>query len=72
MNELDNFSDALQVLNLSKVVLVDIPYCPKNEEFSKPFMKNFDVFTDSKYDIRINWITKKVKQLFRNPHPSKK
>ena len=57
-----------------KVVLVDIPYCPKNEEFSKRFMKKFDVFTDNKYDIRIKWITKKVKQLFklksRNPHPS--
>ena len=57
-----------------KVVLVDIRYCPKNEEFAKCFMKNFDVFTDNKYDIRIKWITKKVKQLFklksRNPHPS--
>ena len=57
-----------------KVVLVDIPYYPKNEEFSKRFMKKFDVFTDNKYDIRIKWITKKVKQLFklksRNPHPS--
>ena len=57
-----------------KVVLVDIPYCPKNEEFSKRFMKKFDVFTDNKYDIRIKWITKKVKQLSklksRNAHPS--
>ena len=57
-----------------KVVLVDIPYCPKNEEFSKRFMKKFDVFTDNKYDIRIKWITEKVKQLFklksRNPHLS--
>ena len=44
-----------------KVVLVDIPYCPKNEEFSKSFMKKFDVFTDNKYDIHIKWITKKVK-----------
>ena len=57
-----------------KVVLVDVPYCPKNEEFSKCFMKKFDVFTDNKYDIRIKLTTKKVKQLFkfksRNPHPS--
>ena len=53
---------------------MDIPYCPKNEEFSKRFKKKFDVFTDNKYDIRIKWITEKVKQLFklksRNPHPS--
>ena len=48
-----------------KVVLVDIPYCPKNEEFSNRFMKKFDVFTDNKYNIRITWITKKVKQLFK-------
>ena len=57
-----------------KVVLVDIPYCPKNEEFSKRFMIKFDVFTDNKYDIRIKCITKKVKHLFklksRNCHPS--
>ena len=37
-------------------------------------MKKFDVFTDNKYDIRIKWITEKVKQLFKlkswNPHPS--
>ena len=35
-------------------------------------MKKFDVFTDNKYNIRIKWINKKVKQLFklesRNPH----
>ena len=40
-----------------KVVLVDIPNCPKNEEFPKRFMKRFDVFTDNRYDIRIKWIT---------------
>ena len=49
------------------------PYCPKNEKFSKRFMKKFDVFADNRCDIPIKWITKKVKQLFklksRNPHP---
>ena len=34
-------------------------------------MKKFHAFTDSKYDIRIKWITKKVKHLLklksRNP-----
>ena len=57
-----------------KVVLVDMPYYPKNEEFSKRFIKKFDVFTDNKYDVHIKWISKKVKQLFKlksgNPHPS--
>ena len=37
-------------------------------------MTKFDVFTGSKYDIRIKWITKIVKQLFklksRNLRPS--
>ena len=28
-------------------------------------MKKHDVFTDDKYDICINWITKKVKQLIK-------
>ena len=57
-----------------KVVLVDIPYCPKNEEFPKHFMKKFAAFTDNNYNIRIKWITKKVKKLLKlkskNPHPS--
>ena len=30
-----------------KVVLVDIPCCPKNEEFPKHFMKKFATFTDT-------------------------
>ena len=37
-------------------------------------MKKFAVFTDNKYDIRIKFRTKKVKQLLklksRNHHPS--
>ena len=37
-------------------------------------MKKFREFTNNLYDVRINWITKKIKQLFKlkskNPHPS--
>ena len=37
-------------------------------------MKKFLEFTNNLYDFRINWITKKIKQLFKlktkNPHPS--
>ena len=55
-----------------KVVLVHIPYCPKNKNILKRFMKRFDAFTDNKYDIFISWITKKGKQFFklrsRNTH----
>ena len=43
-----------------KVVLVVIPYCPKTEEFSKRFMKKYDVFTDNEYDLRIKWMNKKL------------
>ena len=54
--------------------IMDIPYCPKNEKISKCFMKKFNVFTDNEYNIRVKWITKKVKQSFklkcRNFHPS--
>ena len=57
-----------------KVVLVEIPYYPKNKAFSKQFIKKFDELADGLYDIRVKWVTKKVKQLFKikikNPHPS--
>ena len=44
-----------------KAVLVNIPYCPGNEELSKRFMEKFEALTDNKYNVRIKWITKKVK-----------
>ena len=50
-----------------------IPYCPKNEAFSKQFIRTFDELTDSLHDIGVKWVTKKVKVLFKlkikNPHP---
>ena len=56
------------------LILAEIPYCPRNETLSKRFIKKFHEFTNNSYEIRIKWITKKVKQLFklksRNPHPS--
>ena len=52
--ETDDYIIPRRFLNVSKKdVLVDIPYCPKNEEFSKRFKKKYDVFTDNKYDSRI-------------------
>ena len=56
------------------LVLAEIPYCPRNKKLSKCFIKNFHELTNSSYEIRIKWITKKMKQLFklksRNPHPA--
>ena len=47
-----------------KIVLVEILCCLKNESSSKQFIKKFDKFTDDKFDVRIKWLTKKVKSLF--------
>ena len=48
-----------------KIVLVEIPYCLKNESSSKQFIKKFDQFTNGMFDVRIKWLTKKVKTLFK-------
>ena len=45
-------------------LLIDIPFCEKNENKSKDFIKKFHHFTNGKYRISIKWITKKVKSLF--------
>ena len=56
------------------LLLVKIPFCIKNETTSKHFIKKLSHFTNNKYDIRIQWQTKKIKQLFilkdKNPHPA--
>ena len=50
-----------------------ILYYPRNETLSKRFIKKFHEFTNNSYEIRIKWLTKWVKQLFKlkssNPHP---
>ena len=56
------------------IVLIDIPFCNENERASKQLLKKLKVFTKEKYDFRIVWKTKKVRQLFplkeKNPYPS--
>ena len=56
------------------LLLVEIPYCPRNETLSKHFIEKFHDFTNTSYEITIKWITKKVKQLFKlkskNPYLS--
>ena len=46
------------------IVLMDIPFCNENEKVSKQLLKKLKVFTTEKYDFRILWKTKKVRQLF--------
>ena len=51
------------------VISIEIPYCDKNEVASKQFIKKFNKFTNDKYDIRIKWLTKKMKTLFKLKDP---
>ena len=51
------------------VILIEIPYCDKNEVASKQFIKKFNKFTNDKYDIRIKWLTRKMKTLFKLKDP---
>ena len=41
----------------------------KNEVASKQFIKKFNTFTNDKYDIRIKWLTRKMKTLFKLKDP---
>ena len=43
---------------LKPLVLAEFPYCPRNEPFSKRFIKRFPELTNNSYKIRIKWITK--------------
>ena len=57
-----------------QVVLIEVPYCEKNETSSKQFLKKFHDLTNDFYEIKIKWITKKIRNLFhlksKNPHPA--
>ena len=48
-----------------KVVLVETPFCLKNEISSKHFIKKFNKFTKNTFAVRIKWLTQKVKNLIR-------
>ena len=45
------------------VILIEIPFCVKNEIASKQFIKKFNRFTNHKFDIRIKWLTRKIRTL---------
>ena len=51
------------------VILIEVLYCDKNEVASKQFIKTFNKFTNDKYDIRIKWLTRKSKTLFKLKDP---
>ena len=51
--------------DMDLVILIEIPYCDKNEVASKQFIRKFNKFTNDKYDIRIKWLTRTMKTLFK-------
>ena len=56
------------------ILLLEMLYCGQNKIASKRYIKKFRQFTGDKYDIAVEWLTKKVKSLFtlkdRNLDPS--
>lgn len=46
-------------------ILFEIPFCERNEETSKRFMKKFQEFTKHKYDTAVKWLTRKTHSLFK-------
>ena len=46
-------------------ILVEILYCIKNERFPKRFFKKDHELLENICDVKIKWVTKKVKQLFK-------
>ena len=57
-----------------QVILIETPNCEKNETSTKRFLKNFHDLTNDLYEMKIKWITKKMRNLFRlkskNPYPA--
>ena len=54
--------------------MIEVPYCEKSKTSSKNFLKKFHKITNDLFEIKIKWITKKLRNLFRlkskNPHLS--
>ena len=47
------------------VIIVEIPNQAKNELYAKQFMQRFYDFPESKFYLRIKWITMKTRTLFK-------
>ena len=47
------------------IILIEIPFCVKNEIASKQFIKKFNHFTNYKFDGRIKWLSRKTRTLFQ-------
>ena len=56
------------------LIMIELPFCNKNEITSKCFLHKLKSFTLNKVNFTITWSTNEIKNLFkikdRNPHPS--
>ena len=47
-----------------QVLTVNLPFCPKNEEVSKTFIRKLEEFTHGKFMFKIIWNTRTIRSLF--------
>ena len=70
----DNIIPTWMFEEVTRRVVIEIPFCNKNELAAKRFLSKLKSFADTDVDFIISWKTTKVKSLFnnkdRNPHPS--
>ena len=45
-------------------IIINLPFCYKNEEYSKTFLSKLKSFTNNKYSFLIVWKTRKIRSLF--------
>ena len=50
----------------TKLVVIRLPFAPKNEKFSKRFIGKLETFTNGKVRFHIIWNTRKMQSLFNN------
>ena len=50
----------------TKLVVIRLPFAPKNEKFSKCFVGKLQTFTNGKVRFHIIWNTRKIQSLFNN------
>ena len=73
-NEEDDYILPPDFYEIKKLILIEVPYCEKNETSSKHFLQKFHELTNDSYEIQIKWIIKMMTILFRlkskNLHPA--
>ena len=50
----------------TKLVVIRLPFAPRNEKFSKHFISKLQTFTNGKVRFNIIWNTHKIQSLFNN------